>query len=381
MTDFPIDNDIEAFRPHLQRFLSEKIAPQAAKWRQQKSLDRDVWRLLGEFGILLPSIPEEYGGQGKTFAFDAVIIEEVEKIVPELTHGIMGHNAINPHYILRYGSEAQKKRWLPRLAKGELTSAIAISEPAAGSDMRSIQMRARASGRNYILNGQKTFVTNGNIADLIIVAAKTDVGGENSVSLFIFDATSAAGFKRGRNLEKMGLHASGASELFFDNVVVDGDCLLGSTLGLGIKQMTDQLPQERLAIAVSAVASMERAISITLRYAKDRTAFGRPIIEFQANGFTLAEVKTEAFIARVFINWCIDRLVLGELDVVSACMAKWWSTETQMRVVDACLQMHGGYGYMDEYEISRMFTGARAQKIYGGSNEIMKHVIAKSLAD
>ena len=321
-----------------------------------------------------------YGGLGKTFAFDAAIIEDVEKIVPELTHGVMVQNAIIAHYILRYASEARKQDWLPRLARGELIAAIAISEPAAGSDMRALKMRATRRGGQFVLNGQKTFVTNGNVANLLVVAAQAETNnGADGVSLFVVETNKCTGFQRGNNLDKLGLHASGASELFFDDVAVSADCLLGGLPGQGMRQMTEQLPQERVAIAVSAVASMERAIELTVKYSKDRVVFGKPVFDFQTNGFTLAEAKTKAFIARIFVGWCVERLALGKLDVVAACMAKWWSTETQVDIADACLQIHGGYGYMEEYDISRIFIDARAQKIYGGTNEIMKHVIARSL--
>jgi acyl-CoA dehydrogenase len=372
--------DIEAFRPHLQRFLRVEMAPLAKKWRSQKALDSDIWPTLGKFGMLLPSIPTRYGGLGKSFALDAAIIEDVEKIVPELTHGVMAQNAIVPHYILRYASQALIRDWLPRLARGELVAAIAISEPSAGSDMRALQMRATRRGNRFVLNGQKTFVTNGNAATLLVVAAKLELAdGVDGVSLFVVETDKCAGVQRGNNLEKIGLHASGASELFFDNVAVSEDCLLGGLGGQGMQQMREQLPQERVAIAVSAVASMERAIEIAIKYSKERVVFGKPVFDFQANSFTLAEAKTKAFIARIFVDWCVERLTSGKLDEVAACMAKWWSTDTQVSIIDACLQIHGGYGYMDEYEISRMFIDARAQKIYGGTNEIMKHVIARSL--
>ena len=374
------NEEVEAFRPHLQRFLTKELAPQAEEWRRRRSVDREVWPLLGRFGMLLPSIPEKYGGLGKSFAFDAAIIEDVEKIVPELNAGIIGHNAIVAHYILRYAAEPLKKQWLPKMAAGELIGAIAMTEPGAGSDLRAMGMRAKDRDGKFVLNGQKTFITNGHIANLVVVAAKADRSDDpNSLSLFVVETERCEGFKRGRNLKKMGLHASGASELFFEDAVIEADCLLGERTGLGLQQMMAQLPQERLALSVAAVAAMEHAVEITVKYAKDRVVFGRPVLDFQANGFSLAEAKTKACIARVFIDWCVDRLVAGELDTVTASMAKWWSTDTQMNVIDACLQLHGGYGYMDEYDISRMFTDARAQTILGGTNEIMKHVIARSL--
>ena len=375
-----LDEDIEAFRPHFRHFLKNEFTPHAHEWRRRKSVDPEVWPKLGRFGVLLPSIPEKYGGLGKSFAFDAAIIEDVEKIVPELTAGIVAQNTIVPHYLLRYASEAQKQRWLPRRAAGELISAIAITEPAAGSDLRAIGMRAERHGDRFVLNGQKTFITNGNIANLVLVAAKTNPSeSSGDISMFVVETDNCAGFKRGRNLDKMGLHASGVSELFFADAAVDAECLLGGVAGQGLRQLMEQLPRERLVIAVVAVAAMEQAIDITVRYAKDRIVFGRPVLDFQANGFSLAEAKTQAVIARVFVDWCVERLVAGEFDAVTASMAKLWTTETQMSVIDTCLQLHGGNGYMDEYDISRMYTAARAQKIFGGTNEIMKHVIARSL--
>lgn len=377
-----VDEDIAAFRPHLRRFLTQELAPRAAAWRKQKAVDRDAWTALGRFGALLASVPPQYGGLGKSFAYEAAIIEDIEKLVPELTAGISAHNAIVSHYLLKYGSEAQRLRWLPRMASGELIGAIAMTEPQAGSDLQALSMRARRSGGNYVISGQKTFVTNGRMANLLVVAAKTDSSkGAKGISLFVVETDACAGFKRGPVLDKIGLHAAGTCEMFFEDVVLAAENLLGDQEGLGFQQMMEQLPQERLTLAIGAVAAMERAIEITTAYTKERKAFGKAILDFQAPSFTMAEVNTTAVIARIFVDWCIERLTAGALDTTTACMAKWWTTDKQVETIDACLQLHGGYGYMEEYPIARMYVDARAQKIYGGTNEIMKLLIARSLKD
>jgi acyl-CoA dehydrogenase len=371
--------ELDQFRDPFRDFLGKELAPQAEKWRRQKMVDRAAWRALGEMGALLPSVPEAYGGIGASFAYEAAVIEDLETIVPEMTVGVSVHSAIVAHYILNYGSEEQKRRWLPGMAKGELIGAIAMTEPGTGSDLQGVRTTARRQGNVYVINGQKTFITNGQLADLVIVVARTGEAGAKGISLLVLEAQGNEGFRRGRNLEKIGLHASDTSELFFEDAVVPPDNLLGSEEGQGFVQLMQQLPQERLALALAAVASMERAIALTVAYTKERKAFGQPIIEFQNTGFTLAERKTEAMIARVFIDWCVERLVAGELDTVTASMAKWWCSQKQVETADECLQLHGGYGYMQEYPISRIFVDARIQKIYGGTNEIMKMLIARSL--
>ena len=289
------------------------------------------------------------------------------------------HSAIVAHYILNYGSEEQKRRWLPKMASGEFVGAIAMTEPGTGSDLQGVRTTAKKQGNNYVINGQKTFITNGQAADLIIVVARTGEPGAKGISLIVLETEGNEGFRRGRNLDKIGLHASDTSELFFDNAVAPPENLLGAEEGNGFVQLMQQLPQERLSLAVGAVASMERAIKLTADYTRERKAFGKPIIEFQNTAFKLAERKTEAMIARVFVDWCVGQLVAGELDTVTASMAKWWCSQKQMETADECLQLHGGYGYMEEYPISRMFVDARIQKIYGGTNEIMKLLIARSL--
>lgn len=371
--------ELDVFRDQFRGFLAKDLAPHADKWRKQKLVDRSAWRALAEMGALLPSVPEAYGGLGATFAYDVAVFEDMESIVPEAVGGVTVSSGIVAHYILNYGSEEQKRRWLPGMARGELIGAIAMTEPGTGSDLQSVRTTAQRKGNSYVINGQKTFITNGQTADLVIVVARTGAQGGKGVSLIVVETAGNDGFKRGRNLDKIGVHASDTSELFFEGAVVPSQNLLGEEEGQGFKQLMQQLPQERLIIAVVAVASMERAVRITAEYTKERKAFGKPIIDFQNTAFKLAERKTEATIARVFVDWCIEQLIAGDLDAVTASMAKWWCTEKQVETADECLQLHGGYGYMQEYPISRMFVDARAQRIYGGTNEIMKLLIARSL--
>ncbi|MHC2335292.1 acyl-CoA dehydrogenase family protein [Bradyrhizobium sp. USDA 4454] len=371
--------ELDTFRDQFRKFLAKDLAPHAEKWRAQKLVDRSAWRALGEMGALLPSVPEAYGGLGASFAYDAAVLDDLESTVPELTTGVSVHSAIVAHYIVNYGSEEQKQRWLPKMASGEMVGAIAMTEPGTGSDLQAVKTTAKKQGNSYVINGQKTFITNGQAADLVIVVARTGAPGAKGISLIVVETAGAEGYRRGRNLDKIGLHASDTSELFFDNVAVPPENLLGAEEGNGFVQLMQQLPQERLSLAIGAVASMERAVRITADYTKERTAFGKPLIEFQNTAFTLAERKTEAMIARVFVDWCVERLVAGDLDTVTASMAKWWCSQKQVETADECLQLHGGYGYMQEYPISRMFIDSRIQKIYGGTNEIMKVLIARSL--
>jgi acyl-CoA dehydrogenase len=371
--------ELDVFRDQFRKFLSKDLAPHAEKWRQQKVVDRSAWRALGEMGALLPSVPEAYGGLGATFAYDAAVFEDIEYTVPELNNGVTVSSGIVAHYILKYGSEEQKRRWLPGMARGELIGAIAMTEPGTGSDLQSVRTTARKQGNSYVINGQKTFITNGQTADLVIVVARTGGPGAQGLSLLVLEAAGNEGFRRGRNLDKIGLAAADTSELFFEDAVVPPENLLGSEEGQGFVQLMQQLPQERLIIAIGAVASMERAVRLTAEYTKQRQAFGKPIIEFQNTAFHLAERQNEAMLARVFVDWCIERLLAGDLDAVTASMAKWWCSQKQVETADECLQLHGGYGYMQEYPISRMFVDARIQKIYGGTNEVMKLLIARSL--
>jgi len=371
--------ELDVFRDQFRKFLAKDLAPQAESWRKQKIVDRSAWRALGAMGALLPSVPENYGGLGASIAYDAAVFSDIESIVPELNNGVTVSSGIVAHYILKYGSEEQKRRWLPGMARGELIGAIAMTEPGTGSDLQSVRTSARREGDRYIINGQKTFITNGQTADLIIVVARTGGAGAKGLSLIVLETAGAQGFRPGRRLEKIGQHAGDTSELFFEDVPVPCENLLGTEEGQGFVQLMQQLPWERLIIAIGAVAAMERAIELTVDYTKERKAFGKPLLDFQNTAFTLAERRTEAMIARVFVDFCIERMIAGDLDAVTASMAKWWCSEKQVETIDECLQLHGGYGYMEEYPISRMYVDARVQKIYGGANEIMKLLISRSL--
>jgi acyl-CoA dehydrogenase len=374
-----MDEDLQLFRDSLRRHIADDLAPHAEQWRAQKMVSREAWKSLGAIGALCPSVPEAYGGVGGSFAYEAMVIEALERGVSEMSVGFSVHSAIVAHYLVAYGSEEQKKRWLPGMVSGEIIGAIAMTEPGAGSDVQSIRTTALKQGNVYKLNGQKTFITNGQLAGLILVAAKTDPKqGAKGTSLFLVDGSSP-GYRRGRNLDKIGLQASDTSELFFDDVELPPDALLGAEEGKGFAQMMQQLPQERLALAIGGIAAMERAVEITIEYCKDRQAFGKPILEFQNTSFKLAELVTECRVGRAFVDDCIARHVAGTLDGATASMAKMWISQKQNEVVDSCLQLHGGYGYMREYEIARRFVDARIQKIYGGTNEIMKLLIARTL--
>ena len=371
--------ELALLRATAKRFIAREVVPHMAEWRRAGIVDRALWHRAAQAGLLCASMPAEYGGAGGDFRHEAVIAEELSFAgFPDF--GLPLHNAIIAPYILRYGSEEQKRRWLPGLASGALVGAIAMTEPGTGSDLQSIRTQARPAGNGYLLNGQKTFITNGQSANLIIVVCKTDpAGGARATSLLVVETEGAEGFRRGRNLEKIGLKANDTSELFFDDVPVPTANLLGPEPGQGFFQLMEQLPQERLLIAVGAVGAIDAAIAATIAYTKERTTFGVPVFDRQNTRFVLATAASEARIARVFVEHCTGELVAGRLDATTAAMAKWWTTERQCRIIDSCLQLFGGYGYMAEYPIAQMWADARVQMIYGGTNEIMKELIARSL--
>jgi acyl-CoA dehydrogenase len=373
-----VNDEVRMFRRTVRQFIEKEFAPHQARWREQRRPDADAWTRAGRAGILLPDVPEEYGGGGGTFAHEAVVLEELARAGVHFGSAIQSTVA---HYLLAYGSEEQKRKWLPRMARGERVAAIAMTEPGAGSDLQAIKTSARREGDDYVVNGSKTFITNGSHADLVCLAAKTDarVVGMRGISLIMVETQDLPGYRVGRPLEKVGMHAQDTCELFFDQVRVPAAHLLGSAEGKGFAQMMEQLPYERLSIGVGAVAMAEQAVAITTRYVKERHAFGKPLFDMQNTRFKLAECSTQAHIGRVFLDSCIERFIAGRLDEASTAMAKYWLTEIQCRIVDECVQLHGGYGYMSEYPIARMWTDSRVQRIYAGSNEIMKELIAWSL--
>jgi acyl-CoA dehydrogenase len=372
-------DELALLRDAARRYLDGEIAPRVAGWIEAGRVDRQSWLDLGSMGLLLPELPESLGGSGMSLGAQAVLTDEMTAT------GVMPHfglavHTIAAHYILAYGDEAQKRRWLPRMAAGELIGAIAMSEPSAGSDLQAVRTRARRDGDDYVIDGSKIFITNGAIADLVCVVVKTDSGaGAKGISLVVVETRDARGYSVGRVLDKIGMKGSDTAELFFDAVRVPVRNRLGETEGRGFAQLMEQLPYERTILGISAVASIERAVRLATDYVRERQAFGQPLIEMQNTRFRLAECATIAHVGRVFVDDCVQRLVDGTLDSATASMAKWWCTDMQCDVVDACLQLFGGYGYMQDFPIARMYADARVQKIYGGTNEIMKELIVRSL--
>ena len=377
---FLADEEFAMFGHSVGRFLDEHAPPdRVAAWREAGIVPRSVWEKAGQAGLLGLSTSAEYGGVGGDFRHEMVLMREIG------LRGIEGwdvalHNAIVAPYIETYGSDEQKAFWLPRMATGEVISAIAMTEPGTGSDLQAVRTTARKDGNHYVINGSKTFITNGQNADLVLAVTKTDPSaGSKGISLMLIDTSDAPGFERGRNLDKIGRSMADTSELFFNDVRVPAAALLGAEEGQGFVQLMEKLPQERLMLAVQAAAAMEYALAITVDYVKQRRAFGQAIIDFQNSQFTLAELKTEATIARVFVDHCVGLHLEGRLDSPTASMAKYWVTDLHCKLVDECLQLHGGYGYMNEYPIAQAYKDARVNRIYGGTNEIMKLLIARTL--
>jgi acyl-CoA dehydrogenase len=371
--------ELDSVRGLARTFLVKEAEPNLERWAHQRGVDRTFWNAAGQVGLLCISIPEQYGGGGGTFAHEAVILEEQARIADDAWANSV-HSTIVAHYLAVYGTEEQKRRWLPGMATGELVGAIAMTEPGTGSDLQAVRTTARRDGDHYVLDGTKTFITNGTHCDLVIVVARTgDEQGGRGLSLVVAETRGLAGFERGRVLEKIGMKGSDTRELSFADARVPAANLLGPHEGMGFLQLMHQLPQERLAIAVAAVASAEHAVDLTIAYAKERTAFGKPLLHFQNTRFVLAECRTEALAARTLLDHCIGLHLEKKLDAATASMAKYWTTDKQCEIIDRCLQVFGGYGYMLEYPIARMYAAARVQKIYGGTNEIMKELIARSL--
>ena len=373
-----INDEARMFRRSVRQFVEKELVPHQARWREQRAPDAAAWSAAGRAGILLADVPEEYGGGGGTFAHEAVVLEELARAGVHFGSAIQSTVA---HYILAYGSEEQKRKWLPRMARGERVAAIAMTEPGAGSDLQAIRTAALREGDHYVVNGSKTFITNGVRADLVCLALKTDpkIGGMRGISLLMVDTEGLAGYRIGRSLDKIGMHAQDTCEIFFDNARVPAANLLGGAEGRGFAQMMEQLPYERLSIALGAVVSAEQAVALTTRYVKERKAFGKPLFDQQNTRFKLAECRAKAHVGRVFVDSCIARFIAGSLEESATAIAKYWLTEMQCQVIDECLQLHGGYGYMTEYPIARMWADSRVQRIYAGSNEIMKELIAWSL--
>ncbi len=369
----------ELFRDSLRKFLAKEVEPHYAQWEKDEIFPRELWNKLGENGYLCVDVPEQYGGYGADFKLSSIIIEEIAAAnYGALASSVSVHSDIVTPYISHLGSEDQKQKWLPKLVTGEAVGAIGMTEPGAGSDLQGMRTSAKSQGSDYVINGQKTFITNGQHCDLLIVATKTDPdAGAKGITLFTLDCATP-GFQRGRNLEKMGLHSGDTSELFFDNVVLPESEILGG-LGMGFVNLMNELPRERLILAVAAVAACEGMLKQTVEYVTERRAFGTEISKFQNTRFKLAELKTQIELSKAFIKQSNEKYQQGELSTVEASMAKLATTELQCKVADECLQLFGGYGYMMEYGISRAYMDARIQRIYGGTSEIMKEIIARDI--
>lgn len=371
--------ELELFRDNVRRFVENELATEHEAWERAEAIPREVWQRLGEAGLLCVDLPEQYGGAGGTFALSAVVVEELARAgLSGLGSCVSVHSDIVAPYILHHGTDAQKQAWLPGMASGENVAAIAMTEPGAGSDLQGIRSQAEPRDSGWVLNGSKTFITNGRHANVVVTAARsTPEGGSKGTSLFLVDSSSF-GFRHGRNLEKLGQHAGDTAELYFDDLELAPDSLLGNQHG-GFGHLISELPRERLILALSAVAAAEGVMAHTLEYVRERKAFGQSIASFQNTRFKLAEMQSDIQVHRAFADKCVAQYEAGELDVPTAAMVKYTTTEMQGRVADGCLQLFGGYGYMREYPVSRAYVDARVQRIYGGTSEIMKEVIARSL--
>ncbi|ORX03464.1 acyl-CoA dehydrogenase family protein [Mycolicibacillus trivialis] len=373
------DDEVRALYELASGFFEREVVAHVEKWDRQRHIDREVWLKAGELGLLLCSIPTEYGGGGGTFAHDLAVFD-AQGYSGDLSLGIAVHSGIVPHYIAAYGTEEQKQTWLPPMARGEVLGAIGMSEPEAGSDLKALRTTAVRRGDEYVVNGSKTFITNGGSADMVVLAVKTDPkAGARGISLLIVDLRDTPGYQVTRVLDKVGQHGADTAEWSFTDVVVPASNLLGSEEGQGFGQMLTQLAQERLIVGAQAVGGTERAVDETVSYTRSRKAFGQSLFDFQNTAFELAECATLARVSRTFLDSCIEAHLRGELDATDAAMAKYWLTDQQCAVIDRCVQLHGGYGYMREYLIARMYEDARVQRIYAGANEVMKQIIARAL--
>lgn len=372
-----ITPDVAHFREVARRFAREQLEPSDLDWRRNKQATRETWRNAGRLGLILPDVAEEYGGAGGTPAHAAVVFEAIG--YSGNTGLGLGINHIVGHYLLRYGTEAQKQRWLPGIAAGEVVAAVAMTEPGTGSDLQAVRTRAELRGDTYVINGSKIFISNGQLCDMVVVVAKTDpTQGAKGISLIIVDAQTP-GFRRGKALDKLGMEGQDTSELFFDECVVPADSLVGGQEGRGFYQLMEQLPFERAQISLTAVGAMDRAYDLALDYVKQRNAFGKALMDFQNTRFTLADVKATVTASQSFVDMIVQKWVDGTLDPVTASMGKFWLSERQGEVIDRCLQLFGGYGFMREYPIARLYADARAQRIYGGANEIQRELVGRTL--